>query len=144
MGHDSNLWELVRFFLYDDTYTSNSEYGLEGCNLQTVAQTLRDENSGNTLFNLKTINARFAESRNYWADMIFNFDADTKYIEPLTYQTGRGSKSDFAQFVQGARDAHRDWLIDKRFRLLDSKYSAGYFVSDEKNMKLSKEQGVAA
>lgn len=144
MGHDSNLWKLVRFYLYDATYTSQSQYGLEGCSMQDIAAVLRNEAVNNVLMNMVTINNAIGASRNYWPDIVYNFDADTKYIAPLTYQSGRGSKSDFAQFVQGARDAHRDWLINKRFRLLDSKYAAGHFITDEKNMKLSKDEGVAA
>ena len=144
MGHDSNLWKLVRFFLYDDTYTKNEEYGLKGCSMQEIAQVLRNEKITDTLFNKETINNALSASRDYWCDMLYNFDADTKYIAPLTWQSGRGSKSDFAQFIQGARDAHRDWLINKRFRLLDAKYAAGFFVSDEKNMKVSKDADVAA
>lgn len=144
MGHDSNLWKLVRYYLYDDTYTSNEKYGLKGCSMQEIAQVLRNEKVNDTLFNTYTIDKSLSASRNYWSDLIYNFDADTKYIAPLTYQSGRGSKSDFAQFIQGARDAHRDWLINKRFRMLDGKYAAGYFIADEKNMKMSKEAGVEA
>ena len=136
MGHDSNLWKLVRYYLYDNTYAD--KYGLTGYTLQDVAQQLRDESTNNTLFNLLTIRKYFNNGRKYWADITYNFDSDTKYMAPLTYQSGRGSKSDFAQFVQGARDAHRDWLINKRFRLLDSKYACGFFNSDEKSIKLSK------
>ena len=136
MGHDSNLWKLVRYYLYDNTYAER--YGLKGYTLQDVAQQLRDESTNNTLFNLLTIRKYFNTGRKYWADIIYNFDSDTKYMAPLTYQSGRGSKSDFAQFVQGARDAHRDWLINKRFHLLDSKYACGFFNSDEKSIKLSK------
>ena len=136
MGHDSNLWKLVRYYLYDNTYAE--KYGLTGYTLQDVAQQLRDESTNNTLFNLLTIRKYFNNGRKYWADIVYNFDSDTKYMAPLTYQSGRGSKSDFAQFVQGARDAHRDWLINKRFHLLDSKYACGFFISDEKNIKLSK------
>ena len=138
MGHDSNLWKLVRYYLYDNTYAER--YGLIGYTLQDVAQQLRDESTNNTLFNLLTIRKYFNNGRKYWADIVYNFDSDTKYMAPLTYQSGRGSKSDFAQFVQGARDAHRDWLINKRFHLLDSKYACGFFVSDEKNIKLGKDK----
>lgn len=141
MGHDSNLWKLVRYYLYDNTYAER--YGLTGYTLQDVAQQLRDESTNNTLFNLLTIRKYFNTGRKYWADIIYNFDSDTKYMAPLTYQSGRGSKSDFAQFVQGARDAHRDWLINKRFHLLDSKYACGFFNSDEKNIKLGKGQDVS-
>lgn len=144
MGHDSNLWKLVRYYLYDDTYTSNESYGLKGCSMQEIAQVLRNEKVNDVLFNTYTIDKSLSASRDYWPDIIYNFDADTKYIAPLTYQTGRGSKSDFAQFIQGARDAHRDWLINKRFKMLDGKYAAGHFITDEKNMKMSKEAGVEA
>lgn len=136
MGHNSNLWKLVRYYLYDNTYVE--KYGLTGYTLQDVAQQLRDESTNNTLFNLLTIRKYFNNGRKYWADIVYNFDSDTKYMAPLTYQSGRGSKSDFAQFIQGARDAHRDWLINKRFHLLDSKYACGFFISDEKNIKLGK------
>lgn len=141
MGHDSNLWKLVRYYLYDNTYAER--YGLTGYTLQDVAKQLRDESTNNTLFNLLTIRKYFNTGRKYWADITYNFDSDTKYMAPLTYQSGRGSKSDFAQFVQGARDAHRDWLINKRFHLLDAKYACGFFNSDEKSIKLGKGQDVS-
>lgn len=137
MGHDSNLWKLVRYYLSDDTFTSNSSYNLKGCNLSEIAQILRKEVSSNKLFNMTNVLNCFAKSRNYWSEQSYNFDADTKYIAPLTYQSDRGSKSDFAQFIQGCRDAHRSWLLNKRFRLLDAKYTAGYYETDVHSPKLS-------
>lgn len=137
MGHDSNLWKLVRYYLSDDTFTSNSSYNLQGCNLSEIAQILRKEVSSNKLFNMTNVLNCFAKSRNYWSEQSYNFDADTKYIAPLTYQSDRGSKSDFAQFIQGCRDAHRSWLLNKRFRLLDAKYTAGYYETDVHSPKLS-------
>ena len=142
MGHDSNLWKLVRHYLYDDTYIgTDDKYGLSGYTLQDIAKVLRNETISNTLFNTGTIKKYMNRGRRYWADMTYNFDSDTKYIAPLTYQSDRGTKNDFAQFVQGARDAHRDWLINKRFNLLDSKYSCGFFDTDVHSMKLSKTSG---
>lgn len=137
MGHDSNLWKLVRYYLSDDTFTSNSSYNLQGCNLSEIAQILRKEVSSNKLFNMTNVLNCFVKSRNYWSEQSYNFDADTKYIAPLTYQSDRGSKNDFAQFIQGSRDAHRSWLLNKRFRLLDAKYTAGYYETDVHSPKLS-------
>lgn len=137
MGHDSNLWKLVRYYLLDDTFTSNPSYNLQGCNLSEIAQTLRKEVSSNKLFNMTNVLNCFAKSRNYWSEQSYNFDADTKYIAPLTYQSDRGSKSNFAQFIQGSRDAHRAWLLNKRFRLLDAKYTAGYYETDVHSPYLS-------
>lgn len=137
MGHDSNLWKLVRYYLLDDTFTSNPSYNLQGCNLSEIAQTLRKEVSSNKLFNMTNVLNCFAKSRNYWSEQSYNFDADTKYIAPLTYQSDRGSKSNFAQFIQGSRDAHRVWLLNKRFRLLDAKYTAGYYETDVHSPYLS-------
>ena len=137
MGHDSNLWKLVRYYLSDDTFTSNSSYNLQGCNLSEIAQILRKEVSSNKLFNMTNVLNCFAKSRNYWSEQSYNFDADTKYIAPLTYQSDRGSKSEFAQFIQGSRDAHRAWLLNKRFRLLDAKYTAGYYETDVHSPYLS-------
>lgn len=137
MGHDSNLWKLVRYYLSDNTFTSNPSYNLQGCNLSEIAQILRKEVSSNKLFNMTNVLNCFAKSRNYWSEQSYNFDADTKYIAPLTYQSDRGSKSDFAQFIQGSRDAHRSWLLNKRFRLLDAKYTAGYYETDVHSPKLS-------
>ena len=137
MGHDSNLWKLVRYFLSDDTFTKNPSYNLQGCNLSEIAQILRKEVSSNKLFNMTNVLNCFAKSRDYWSEQSYNFDSNTKYITPLTYQSDRGSKSDFAQFIQGARDAHRSWLLNKRFRLLDAKYAAGYYENDVHSPKLS-------
>lgn len=137
MGHDSNLWKLVRHFLSDDTFTKNPSYNLQGCNLSEIAQILRKEVSSNKLFNMTNVLNCFAKSRDYWSEQSYNFDSNTKYITPLTYQSDRGSKSDFAQFIQGARDAHRSWLLNKRFRLLDAKYAAGYYENDVHSPKLS-------
>lgn len=137
MGHDSNLWKLVRYYLSDDTFTSNSSYNLQGCNLSEIAQILRKEVSSNKLFNMTNVLNCFAKSRNYWSEQSYNFDADTKYMAPLTYQSDRGSKSNFAQFIQGSRDAHRAWLLNKRFRLLDAKYTAGYYETDVHSPYLS-------
>ena len=139
MGHDSNLWKLVRYFLSDDTFTKNPSYNLQGCNLSEIAQILRKEISSNKLFNMTNVLNCFAKSRDYWSEQSYNFDSNTKYITPLTYQSDRGSKSDFAQFIQGSRDAHRSWLLNKRFRLLDAKYAAGYYENDVHSPKLSVE-----
>ncbi len=130
MGHDSYLWELVRYYFGDDTYTSNPEYGLQGCSLPDIAAILREESQVNRRFNMYNVKRAFGVSRNYWSEMAYNFDSDTKYIKPLTHQTAAGRQPAYAQFVQGARDAHRDWLLDRRFRKLDAKYACGYYLTE--------------
>lgn len=130
MGHDSYLWELVRYYFGDDTYTSNPTYGLQGCSLPEIAGILREESQVNHRFNMYNVKNAFGLSRNYWSEMAYNFDSDTKYIKPLTHQTAAGRQPAYAQFVQGARDAHRDWLLDRRFRKLDAKYACGFYLTE--------------
>jgi len=104
-GHDSELWKLVR-----------------ACpnKLADVARTIRANMS--TEYVLQVFND---EMMNSWSERIYNKDGEFKYIMPLLEQ-GR----DYLYALQGSRYAHRSYIIQNRFNLLDSKYCAGTYRDD--------------
>lgn len=101
-GHNSYLWDLVR----DQLQTE----------LKTLADTFRNKYSITQILNM------FTNYQNNWCEMQYNFDQETKYINPLVHISDSPANSGISQFVQGTREAHRKYLITNRFNLLDGKY----------------------
>lgn len=101
-GHDSYLWDLVR----DQLQTE----------LKAWADTFRSK------YSISQILTMFTEYQNNWCEMQYNFDQETKYINPLVHISEGPANSGISQFVQGTREAHRKYLITNRFNLLDGKY----------------------
>ncbi|MFT4072824.1 MAG: CotH kinase family protein [Dysgonamonadaceae bacterium] len=105
-GHDSLLWNLVRSGL-----TSK---------LQTAAQTIRANMSKTAVLTM------FNDTQmGNWSERIYNKDGDYKYIQPLLAGNG-----DFLYSLQGSRYAHRTYMVNNRFDLLDAKYLAGTYRAD--------------
>lgn len=104
-GHDSELWKLVR-----------------ACptKLAEVARTIRANMS--TEYVLQVLND---EMMNSWSERVYNKDGEFKYITPLLEQ-GR----DYLYALQGSRYAHRTYIVQNRFNLLDSRYCAGTYRDD--------------
>ena len=67
-----------------------------------------------------------------WCEAIYNADGRFKYVEPLI-QDGNGS---YLYAAQGSRAEHRKWWLYNRFLYMDSKYTAGDFLSDFATMRL--------
>ncbi|MCD8134624.1 MAG: CotH kinase family protein [Parabacteroides gordonii] len=67
-----------------------------------------------------------------WCEAIYNADGRFKYVEPLI-QDGNGS---YLYACQGSRAEHRKWWLYNRFLYMDSKYTAGDFLSDFATMRL--------
>jgi len=101
-GHGSYLWDLVRDQL--------------GTELKTWADTFRNK------YSISQILDMFTEYQNNWCEMQYNFDQETKYVNPLVHISESPANSGISQFVQGTREAHRKYLITNRFNLLDGKY----------------------
>lgn len=72
------------------------------------------------------------EQSDRWCEAIYNMDSQFKYIDPLI---GEGNGS-YLYAAQGSRKEHRTWWLYNRFRYMDSKYTAGDFLSDYITMRL--------
>ena len=72
------------------------------------------------------------EQSDKWCEAIYNADGRFKYIDPLI-EEGNGS---YLYAAQGSRIENRKWWTYNRFLYIDSKYTAGSFVSDFATLRL--------
>lgn len=72
------------------------------------------------------------EQSDKWCEAIYNADGRFKYIDPLI-EDGNGS---YLYAAQGSRVEHRKWWTYNRFLYVDSKYTAGSFLSDFATFRL--------
>lgn len=112
-GHDSVLWDLVRKGLKNE--------------IAEAAQSIRSVMSNEYV--LDVLNKQFMGN---WSERIYNKDGEYKYIKPLN-ELG----VDYLYSLQGARLAHRSYIIENRFRLLDAKYLAGTYRADNLRIYLA-------
>lgn len=113
-GHDSWLWHLIRANFSDL--------------LDTTCQQMRSSGKFSPQYFKSIFDTQIVGS---WSQRQYNYSQEYKYIKPLT-ETGYPSDigTNFINTAQGSRQAHRDYLIDNRFSLLDSKYQAGNYADD--------------
>ena len=112
-GHDSVLWSLVRAGLKED--------------LIRVASTIRGTMSKEYV--LEVMNKQFMSN---WSEKIYNEDGEYKYFDPL-----ESLGVNYLYSLQGTRAAHRSYMIENRFSLLDAKYLAGTYRADNLRLYLS-------
>ena len=72
------------------------------------------------------------EQSDKWCEAIYNADGRFKYIDPLI-EEGNGS---YLYAAQGSRIENRKWWTYNRFLYVDSKYTAGSFLSDFATLRL--------
>ena len=72
------------------------------------------------------------EQSDKWCEAIYNADGRFKYIDPLI-EEGNGS---YLYAAQGSRIENRKWWTYNRFLYIDSKYTAGSFLSDFATLRL--------
>lgn len=72
------------------------------------------------------------EQSDRWCEAIYNADGRFKYIDPLI-EEGNGS---YLYAAQGSRIENRKWWTYNRFLYVDSKYTAGSFLSDFATLRL--------
>lgn len=113
-GHDSWLWYLIRANFSDL--------------LNSTCKSMRDSGKFSPDYFKQILDQQIVSS---WSQRQYNYSQEYKYINPLTetgYPTDIGTN--YINAAQGSRQPHRDYLIDNRFALLDSKYMAGGYESD--------------
>ncbi|MCC8146863.1 MAG: CotH kinase family protein [Bacteroidales bacterium] len=113
-GYDSVLWDLVRKGLYDK--------------LASVADSFRKNMPVNDV--LDKFNNQQMEN---WSERIYNKDGEYKYILPLTEGVDMPDGKKYYNYLyslQGSRYAHRTFIIQNRFALLDAQYVVGTYRSD--------------
>lgn len=118
-GRESWLWNLVLANLADD--------------LKSCASNLRG-----IMTNERVLNMLIKEQSGNWSDRAFNKSGDLKYIQPAI-QTMYGKVWPFIYALQGANTAHRKYLIENRFALLDAKYGTSNFTSDNIDFYLARD-----
>lgn len=63
-----------------------------------------------------------------WCESIYNSDQSFKYIEP--------NVDEYLMDAHGSREEHRIWWLYNRLNYMDSKYSAGSYMSDYLTMRI--------
>ena len=107
-GHDSNLWCLVLANLEEE--------------LMARATALRQ------VLSTERLNAHFSEMQANWSERQFNMSQMMKYVETGTYM----------YTLTGTREMHRTQFLTERGELLDARYAAGAYMSDELDFRMNR------
>jgi hypothetical protein len=65
-----------------------------------------------------------------WPELVYNEDAQYKYITPYT-----NDSVNYLSSLQGPRKSHRTWWLSKRFALYDSLFADGDFTANAIELK---------
>jgi hypothetical protein len=112
-GHDSWLWYLVR--------ANFGDY------MDSVCSTLRTSGKFDVSYFKKIFNEQIVRN---WAERNYNYSQDYRYIQPLQETFSSDIPNNFINTAQGSRESHRNYILENRFNLLDSKYKAGDYLTD--------------
>ena len=89
--------------------------------LAEMYRTLRSQGK----LSYETINKAFQDHQAKWPEALFNEDSQFCYIEPLI-----NDGTNYLEMLQGSKEEQRKWWLYNRFRYMDSKFNAGYALSD--------------
>jgi hypothetical protein len=112
-GHNSWLWYLVR--------ANFGDY------MDSVCSTLRVSGKFDVSYFKKIFNEQIVRN---WAERNYNYSQDYRYIQPLQETFSSDIPNNFINTAQGSRESHRNYILENRFNLLDSKYKAGDYLTD--------------
>lgn len=105
---------------------------VEQCFAVEIAELYYRMRSGGILTFEKAVEMFNREQSDKWCEAIYNMDCQFKYIDPLLLE----GNASYLYAAQGSRKEHRTWWLYNRFRYMDSKYTAGEFLSDYVTMRL--------
>lgn len=107
-GHDSKLW---------NTLEADKEFML-------IVKKVDNALYSAGISYLNSIRIFDEEQADKWIEKVYNQDAQYKYIGPYT-----DSGIDNLFMLQGKRDLHRKWWLNKRFSIYDAKFVTGPYKS---------------
>lgn len=131
-GYNSWLWYLIRANLARQEYINTGEGSVvdprTSINLESVCALMRASGKFSADYIKDVFNTQFVSN---WSQRQYNYSQEYKYISPLV-ETGYPSDigTNYIITAQGSREAHRNFMLENRFSLLDSKYQAGGYTSD--------------
>lgn len=105
---------------------------VEACFLAEIEAMYKDIRSKGYLSYDYVMSVLNGEQSDKWCEAIYNADGKFKYVDPLI-NDGNGS---YLYAAQGSRKEHRKWWAYNRFLYMDSKYTAGDFLSDYATLRL--------
>lgn len=105
---------------------------VETCFLPEIESMYKDIRSKGYLSYDCVMSILNGEQSDKWCEAIYNADGRFKYVDPLI-NDGNGS---YLYAAQGSRKEHRKWWTYNRFLYMDSKYTAGDFLSDYATLRL--------
>lgn len=105
---------------------------VETCFLAEIEAMYKDIRSKGYLSYDYVMSVLNGEQSDKWCEAIYNADGKFKYVDPLI-NDGNGS---YLYAAQGSRKEHRKWWAYNRFLYMDSKYTAGDFLSDYATLRL--------
>lgn len=105
---------------------------VETCFLAEIEAMYKDIRSKGYLSYGYVMSILNGEQSDKWCEAIYNADGKFKYVDPLI-NNGNGS---YLYAAQGSRKEHRKWWAYNRFLYMDSKYTAGDFLSDYATLRL--------
>lgn len=108
----------------------NGQHSVLWCNLRdtrraAIVQMYQRLRSSGGL-NLANVEQRFSEAQGMWPEAVWNEDARSKYLDPLTNpDTGKEPTDFYLPMCQGSKEQQRKWWLTNRFAYMDSKWNAG-------------------
>ena len=126
------------FNAQDSAFWTNLRDAFKG-EIATMYTNLR----ANKVWSYEILKEMYETHQSKWCEAIFNEDAWTKYIVPLTDpvtiddDTGLPIRTDrYLTMLQGSKAEQRKWWLYNRFRYKDSQYVTGDAASKIINMRL--------
>ena len=112
----------------EDVY--NGQHSVLWCNLRDaypdeLRQMYRDIRAEG-IISYENVEKMFEDHQGKWPEAIFNEDAQYKYLDPLIDD----NDASYLEMLQGSKAEQRKWWMYNRFRYIDSKYNAGYALTD--------------
>lgn len=112
----------------EDVY--NGQHSVLWCNLRDaypdeLREMYRDIRAEG-IISYENVEKMFEDHQGKWPEAIFNEDAQYKYLDPLIDD----NDASYLEMLQGSKAEQRKWWMYNRFRYIDSKYNAGYALTD--------------
>ena len=105
---------------------------LETCFAEEIEALYKEIRTNSYLTYEKIMSVLNTRQSDKWCESVYNEDGRFKYVLPLV----NDGNSSYLYAAQGSRKEHRKWWMYNRLNYMDSKYTAGNFLTDFATLRL--------